>query len=440
MKPNTTWMVVMMLWGAAFASASERDAFWPEWRGPRGTGVAPSADPPTTWSETEHVKWKVAIPGKGLATPIVWDDRMFLLTAVATDEKVDIDASDASDRQGWMNPVTPDAVTQFQVLALRREDGSVLWQRTARSAVPHDKTHGDASWASNSPVTDGERVFAYFGSEGLYCYDWQGRRIWERDFGDMQTRNSFGEGSSPTLFGDTLVVNWDHEGASFIVALDKHSGEERWRVARDEPTSWSTPLVVQHQGVAQVIVSASNAVRGYALDSGRELWSCGGMTLNVVPSPVFGHGRVYVASGFRGNALLAIDLDKARGEITDTDAVAWTISRHTPYVPSLLLAGDWLYMLKTNHGKLSCVNAKTGSVAYGPEQLDEMSGAYASPVAAADRVYVLGRKGRCVVLRQGETFDVLAVNLLDDRFDASPAIAGDELFLRGHQFLYCIAE
>jgi outer membrane protein assembly factor BamB len=289
-------------------------------------------------------------------------------------------------------------------------------------------------------VTDGEHLYVSFGSRGLYCYDLAGNLKWEKDLGDMQTRNAFGEGSSPALHRDTIVVNWDHEGEDFIVALDSRTGKERWRQSRDEPTTWSTPLIVEHDGKREVVVSATNSVRSYDLATGEQLWECSGMTGNVVPTPVSDFGKLYAISGFRGAALLAIQLGK-RGTLTGTDAIAWQHRKATPYVPSPLLSGERLYFFSGNQGVLSCFNAKTGKPLFEAERVSDLpGGVYASPVAAAGRVYLLGRDGKAVVIKDSDTFEVVATSELDDRFDASPAVAGNQLFLRGHQFLYCIAE
>ena len=253
------------------------------------------------------------------------------------------------------------------------------------------------------------------------------------------TRRGFGEGSSPTLYGDTIVINWDHEGTSFIMALDTRTGEELWKVDRDEITSWATPIVVEQDGKPQVIANATNRTRGYDLATGEVIWECGGMTLNTIPSPVAANGMVYVTSGFRGNALQAIRLAEARGDITDSEAVVWQHDRDTPYVPSPLLYGDTLYFLKHNSSILSCFNSETGQAYYGRQRLQGITEIYASPVGASNRVYLAGRDGTTLVIKHGPTFEVLAQNVLDDGFDASPAIVDKEIYLRGRKYLYCIA-
>ena len=410
-------------------AADEPNHNWPQWRGPLGTGAAPSSNPPATWSETENIRWKVPIPGQGHASPIAWGDRVFVLTAIQTDQSLPQEESDS-----------PANIYKFDIIALDRQSGNILWQRTARAEPPHEGTHQDGSWAPASPATDGERVFAHFGSRGLYCYDMEGELLWSTDLGDMATRHSFGEGASPALHGDSIVINWDHEGESFIVALDKRTGQERWRVARDERTTWGTPLIVKHADRTQVIVNATNRIRSYDLADGAPIWECSGMTVNPIPTPVTVNGVVYVMSGFRGNALLAIRLAGAEGDITDSESVVWSYDRDTPYVPSPLLYDGMLYFLKGNNGVLSGLNLATGDKHFGPQRLEGIEGIYASPVGAQDRVYITGRNGTTLVLKSGPEYEILHRNALDDRFNASPAIAGDELFLRGEQAVYCIAE
>lgn len=414
---------------------------WPQWRGPLANGVGPNANPPVEWSADKNMRWKIEIPGQGHATPIVWGEQIFISTAIETDQAGSPSSSQENQPEGRRGRgVSTDKVHQFSVLSINRKDGKILWQKSAAEALPHEGTHNDGSWASNSPITDGELLFAYFGSRGIFCYDLKGNLKWQKDLGDMSTRNGFGEGSSPALYGDKLVVNWDHEEQSFIVILNKNTGAEIWKADRDERTSWSTPLVVNHNGQPQVIVSATNRVRSYDLNTGKIIWESSGMTVNAIPSPVHSNGMVYVMSGFRGSALQAIRLADASGHINDTPAIVWKHDRDTPYVPSPLLYDDHLYFLKVNTAILSCFNARTGQPHFGPQRLDSLSNIYSSPVGADGRVYITSRNGATLVLKNGPQFEVLAANLLDDDFEASAALVDGELYLRGRKTLYCIAE
>jgi outer membrane protein assembly factor BamB len=250
---------------------------------------------------------------------------------------------------------------------------------------------------------------------------------------------SFGEGSSPALFNNTIVVNWDHEGDDFIVALDAETGDERWRQPREEDTTWSTPLIVQHNGETQVVTTATKRIRSYDLATGKQLWEGPGLTPNTIPSPVAGEGTVYATAGFRGNALYAIRLGRT-GDITDTDAILWKHDKNTPYVPSPLLYADRLYMFSSNNAILTSFDITTGKIVFGPERIEGLRSVYASPVGAAGRIYLVGRDGVTAVIKQADKVELLATNKLDERIDASPALAGRELFLRGQTHLYCIAE
>ena len=437
--------LILLTIAVAIAQATIADdlrdpaAHWPNWRGPYYSGAA-DGNPPIEWSADKNIRWQVEIPGYGHATPIVWGDRIYVQTAIEMDTGDDaVDGEDGA-AEGGRGTARPKKPTRFVLLALNRADGSVVWEKTLSDGVPHETGHSTASQASNSPVTDGGHIFAYFGSRGLYCLDMNGKEVWKKDFGEMQTRNEFGEGSSPALHGDTLVVVWDHEGQSFIVALDKNTGEERWRKDRDEQTNWSTPVVVAANGKPQVVVAAANQVRGYNLESGEILWQCSGMTRNVIPTPVYDDRLIYCTSGFRGTALLAVRYADARGEIDRASAMAWVYDgKGTPYVPSPVLYKDMLYFVRENRATVSCVDAKTGRAHYDNGRIEEIRGVYASLVAAGDHIYVAGLDGKTAVVKAGPTFEVLAINELDDSFAASPVIVGDTLLLRGEHTLYCIA-
>ncbi|MBI4622712.1 MAG: PQQ-like beta-propeller repeat protein [Verrucomicrobia bacterium] len=411
---------------------------WPQWRGPLGTGVAPHANPPVEWSEDKNIRWKIPLPGKGHSTPLIWGDRLFVTTAVPDGPALPPQYSGAPGGHDEA-PITHRH--QFMVMALDRRDGKILWKRTLREQLPHQGEHRTASLASASPVTDGEHLFAYFGSRGLYCLDLEGAVQWQTDFGQLKTLHGHGEGSSPALHGDTVIINWDHEGESFVVAFDKRTGQRRWKTPRDRASSWTTPLVVEYNGRAQVVISGSERVRGYDLATGNVIWECGGLSVeNVVSSPVAGHGMVFTGSTYDRPGLLAIRLDGASGDVTGTKQVVWRRSHGAPYVPSPLLYGDALYFHHHFQGILTRVNARTGEDRPGPFRLPGISKVYASPVAAAGRVYITSREGVTVVLKDGDEPEAIAQNRLDDSFSASPALAGNELYLRGERYFYCIAE
>jgi outer membrane protein assembly factor BamB len=424
--------LVLLAVAVLHAADPAAERFWPQWRGPHATGVAPHAKPPLEWSEQRNVRWKVEIPGRGASTPVVWGNQIFLTSA----SPVGVSLAESHQPRGGVAPRTPH---RFVVIALDRATGKVLWERTAKEETPHEASHQDnGTWASSSAVTDGEHVIASFESRGIFAYDLKGNPVWQKDLGDKKMRNEFGEGSTPALHGKHLIVVWDHQGESFITALDKRTGKELWRQTREEIDTWATPLVVEHEGRAQVVVSGMNRLRSYDLETGKVVWHTAGLTMNPIPSPVAGGGMVFATSGFRGNSLKAIRLSGAKDDVTGTPAVAWTLDRDTPYVPSPLLYDDILYILKTNNGLLSAFDAKTGRPHYQVQRLEKAPNVFASPVGAAGRVYIAGRDGTTVVLRHGRAFDVLAENSLDDGFDASPALVDDRIYLRGYKYLYAI--
>ena len=468
------WRILLGLAGsyalvAATTAASAPNENWPQWRGPLQNGVAPAANPPTTWSETNNVKWKVKIPGSGQATPIIWDNRVFIQTAIPTGKKVEAKPAEASEqpppphaepggeprqkgpggpggpgggkgRGGFGGGPKPTEVYQFAVLCLDRQTGKVLWQQVAREEVPHEGyRQGEGSFASSSGLTDGKHFTPTSARAASIATTWTESRVWSQDLGKMRMAMGFGEGSSPALYQDTLIVNRDNEDNSFIIALDKNTGKTLWKKPREEHTSWSTPLIIERDGKAQAVVTATGKIRSYDVASGEVLWECGGLTRNVIPCPVADSGMVYCMSGFQGNALLAIRLGRT-GDLTGSDAIAWTHNKSTPYVPSPLLYDGRLYFFANNNGVLSCLDAKSGDALFEAQKLEDLAGVYASPLGAAGRVYLAGRNGVTVVLKQSDKLEVLATNRLDEKFDASPAAVGKDLFLRGHDYLYCITE
>lgn len=411
-------MILTLLGGVAAAN-------WGHWRGDDGNGVARSASPPVEWSDTNNVKWKVAIPGRGSGSPAIWDNQVFVVTAVDA-------ASTASAAPGDRQRL------RFVLMCFDRETGNLRWERTATQATPHEGTHSTNGYASASPCTDGERVYAHFGSQGLYCYTMEGKPVWSRDFGDMTTRNSFGEGSSPTLAGDKILVPWDHEGQSYLFALDKRTGDEVWTARRDEPTCWATPLVIEHNGIQQVIMNGQNYARAYDLETGEELWRCGGQTDRPAASAVAADGMVFIGSGFRGSFLGAFAPD-GRGDIAGTPSVAWTVTRDTPDIASPLLSNGRLYFYKGKSGLLSCLDAATGKPHYLAQRTD-LRTIYASPIAAGGYVYLTDRDGTTVVIEDADEFRVVAKNSVGETVDATPAPVGDQLFIRGEKHLFCIAD
>lgn len=408
---------------------------WPEWRGPLATGYAPDANPPIRWDETTNVAWKTELAGEGHSSPIIWGELLFITAAEPFGE-----AFSGSTRRapGAHDNREVTHAFSFRVQAYHRGNGKLVWQRTVHQGIPQEAGHLTASLASASPVTDGKHIVASFGSNGIYCLDPAGQVIWKQDLGEYRSKHGHGEGSSPTLHGKWLIVNWDHEGPSFLQVMNVRTGELRWRVDRQEVTSWASPIVVRHDGLDLIIVCGTDRLRAYNLENGSVVWECGGLSANVVATPVAADGRVYVGSSYDTRALMAIQLSGSRGDITATKQVLWTRNQGTPYVPSLLLVDDALYYLAHYQNVMTRVEAASGFEKPGPFRLPGIRNVYASPVAAADRIYVTGQNGTTVVFSHADQPQVLAINALDDRFSASAAIADKSLYLRGHRYLYAL--
>ena len=414
---------------------------WPQWRGPNGDGSSATARPPLEWGPEKNVAWKIELPGHGSSTPVVWENKIFVLCAVDTGKPAGLRKASPPAEPGRrrMSGPPPTTIFRFDVLCVDLADGRTLWRKTAVEEQPHEGVHSTAGYATPSPGTDGRTLIASFGSRGVFAYDLDGTLLWKKDLGDLRFKNSFGEGISPALHDGVAVVVCDHEGDSFVVALDARTGEEKWRQARDERTTWSTPLVVEHGGTTQAVIHGTTAVRSYDLATGKVLWSCGGQTGNVIPVPMAKDGIVYAMSGFRGNAMYAIRLD-ARGEVGDGPSIVWKRTDAAPYVASPLLLDGRIYFTKERQGILSCVDAKTGELVYGPERLPGIESIYASLVGADGKVYVTGRDGTTLVLKSRASFEILATNRLGEGVDASPVLVGRRLLMRGAKRLYCIGE
>ena len=367
-------------------------------------------------------------------------DRVFVLTAIKTD-RVDESLPSPEDqpKQNFFDIKTPNAFYQFVVICLDRNTGSELWRQVANEMIPHEGHHQDNDFAAASPTTDGKRVYCWFGSAGLYCYDLDGNQIWERDLGKAFVGSSLGEGCSPVIHDGRLVIVRDHSGQSMIHVLDAENGRTLWEKKRDESNAWATPRVVNYDNRTQVITAASNWVRSYDLDSGDIIWQCAGLTGNCIPCPVTDDELVYCMSGYEGYSLLAMKMSES-GDISGSSAVVWNKNQGTPYIPSPVLYDGSLYFTQSNNNIMTCLDSQTGDTVIDRTRLPGISNLYASPVAAENRVYFTGRNGTTVVIKKSDEFEVLATNKLDDSFNASPALAGNQLFMRGERSLYCIEE
>jgi len=409
---------------------------WHHWRGPLANGTAPKADPPLTWDAKTNVKWNVELPGKSSATPIVWGDRVFTITAFETDKRAK--PEDIARVEGKFERKTspPDKYHQFWVYCFDRNTGKELWKQMAAEKVPHEGHHETHSYAAGSPTTDGQRLYVSFGSFGIYCYDLDGKPLWSRELGRLITRLGWGEAVTPVIHGDSLLLNWDHEANSKLICLEPATGKTKWETPRDEKTSWNTPLVVEHKGTTQVVLNGTNKVRSYDLATGKQIWTAPGTTINAIPSPMSENGIAYIVAGYRGAAGLAVSLDST-GEIADGNGILWKVSKGTPYVPSPLLSNGRLWYTSGNVNLLTVLDVKTGKPLIDQERLPVRS-FYGSPVAAAGRVYFTSQDGTTLVYKEGDKLELLATNKLNDPIDGSMALAGKQVFLRSHGRIWCL--
>jgi outer membrane protein assembly factor BamB len=412
------FLLNMLVSSVSAATPEQYDRNWPHWRGPAQNGLVLHGNPPLTWAEGKNVKWKVAIPGLGHATPIIWENKVFVLTAVPA--------------------AGGDKRLTFTVLCLDRQTGKTLWTKIAREDVPHQEIQPTNSHSSGSPVTDGEHLIVSFGSYGLYCYDFDGNLVWDKDLGKRQV--TWGEGSSPALSDSAVIVVQDNEEASYVYAFDKRTGQVLWKKPREEKSSWTTPFILNRDSKTQVIINGSTAVRSYDPATGDVLWQCSGLGVNVTPMVVVDQKSVYAMSGQRTSpAAMAIELGRS-GNLTDTAAVLWKLNRGTPYAASPLLYDGLLYFVQHVTPILTCVDAATGKTHFAQQRLEGLTTVYASPIGVNNCVYIAGLDGTTLVLEKSSELKVLASNKLDDAFAASPAVVGNELFLRGRSHLYCLAE
>ncbi|HVG38467.1 MAG TPA: PQQ-binding-like beta-propeller repeat protein, partial [Pyrinomonadaceae bacterium] len=325
----------------------------------------------------------------------------------------------------------------FKVVALDSETGKILWERVAYEGTPYDDRHRKSSYAASTPATDGRHVYAFFGAEGLYAYDYNGRLAWRADLGKLGT-GGMGAGTSPVLFQNLVIMQCDHEGGeeSFIVALDKRTGKQVWKTPRKVEASWATPILVQTGKRTELITSGNQAIVSYDPATGKELWRSKGVESNAIPSPVATRDTVIVSAGFPAKIAYAIRLG-GNGDLTDA-SILWKYSKGTAYVPSPILYGDYLYLM-SDKGVLTCLDARTGEVKYEGGRVPVPASFTASPVAFDGKLLLTSEDGDTFVLKAGAKHEVVRTNTVAEPVYASPAIADGKIFIRGEKNLYCIA-
>ena len=417
---------------------------WPQFRGPQSTGVADDAALPETWSATRNVVWKAEIPGSGWSSPVVWGDRIFLTSVIST---VAPEAPKKGLYFGGNREGIPRDEHHWMVYAVDWKTGKIVWEREVHRGSPRSSHHLKNTYASETPVTDGERVYAYFGNLGLFVFDMDGKPAWSEHWGPFRTRYGWGTAASPVLYKERVYVVNDNDDQSFLAALDKRTGKQIWRVERDEASNWSTPFIWQNDRRTEIITTGTRKVRAYDLE-GKVLWELGGMSSIVIPTPFAQHGLLFLASGYVGDNVRPVFAVRpsARGDIslkeseTGNEHIAWYQRQAGPYNPSPLVYGDFYYTL-LDRGMMTCHEARTGREIYGKQRIDPETAAFtASPWAYNGKIFALSEDGDTFVMQSGAEFKVLGKNSLDEMCMATPAIARGSLIIRTSSKLYRIAK
>jgi outer membrane protein assembly factor BamB len=413
---------------------------WPQWRGPDAAGLG-RGDYPATWSATEHIAWKTAIPGKGHSSPVIWGNRLFITTAIQGEQIPGRKAPDHLGfdfKPGYLHPdsVGVDYANTLKVLALDADTGAIVWDRTVYSGPMYDNRHSSNTYASASVVTDGKMVYASFESEGFYAFDVDGTLKWKVSFGGM-AKAGLGPGTSPILHGPYVILQADLEmgAGSSIVALDRVTGKEAWRTARTNRRSWATPLLVQAGGRTELVASGAEAVVAYDPMTGTELWRTDGTRSHPIPSFVAAHGLVIATAGSSNKIGFAIRPGPA-GEVEGT-RVAWRHNRGTAYVTSPIVVGDHVYFV-SDAGIMTCLDVKTGAVIYEGGRLPVPATIRAAPVAFGDKILLTSEDGDTFVIRAGPKHEVLATNPIGEPVWASAALVNGRIYLRSDKHVFAI--
>lgn len=445
MRKRLTRMTLATVLLASAAVAADTDANWPRFRGPNALGVAENSKLPDSWDTKKNVEWKAEIPGRGWSSPIVWGDRVFLTTVVSTGKTEE-------PRKGLYfggdRFKASKAVHEWRVLCLDLTTGKVLWNQLVEKAAPGNPIHIKNSYSSETPVTDGQRVYAYFGNVGVFAFSLDGKPLWQKRLKPVRTRFEWGTASSPVLHGERLYIVNDNEEQSYLLALDTQSGDEIWRVNRKEGSNWATPFVWENDLRTEIITPGTGKTRAYDLD-GKPLYEFGGASSITIASPYAKFGRLFVSSGYildpkkpiwsiRPGASGDISL---KADETSSEFVEWCQKGAAPYNPSTIIYKDQLYVL-LDRGFVTSYDARTGKPVYGRNRLPNGRAFTSSPVAAGGRLYFVNEFGTTFVVKAGEKFELLAENSLaeEDMCMATPAIVGDRLLIRTDDRLYCIQD
>ncbi len=435
----TLCLLTIVITSSSFVSADN----WPQFRGPGARGVADGANLPETWSTSENVAWKAEVPGRGWSSPVVWGDRIFLTTCINTGET---EEAKKGLYFGGNREDAPTTVHEWKVLCLALDSGELMWEHTVHKGVPEKSLHIKNSYASETPVTDGEHLYASFGNVGLFCFDLSGEEVWAKRFPPVDTRYDWGTAASPAMHEDRIYVINDNDEQSVLLAFDKLTGKEVWRVERDEKSNWATPYIWENDLRTEIITPGTGKTRAYDLD-GKLLYEFSGGSSITIATPYEAHDLLYVSSGYvldkrkpvwalKPGASGDITLDE---EETSNEAIVWAQKQAAPYNPTTLVYGDQLYVL-LDRGFFASYDARTGEEIYEKQRLPKGRAFTASPWAADGKIYCLNEYGTTFVIKAGPEYELLGTNDLaeDDMSMATPAIVGHKLLLRTDNRLYCI--
>jgi outer membrane protein assembly factor BamB len=413
---------------------------WPQWRGPAGQGTSAEAGLPSDWAPDRNVLWKTPVPGRGYSSPIVWNSHLFLTTSFEGSSVPG--AAPVSHTLGGEPFVHPDSEAgdrnhTLVVIALDAGTGKVLWERTAYEGTVYDARHGKGSYANTTPATDGKLVYVWFGSEGMYAYDFQGALVWKRNLGGIAAFG-MGTGSSPVLYDNLVILQCDDDNGerSFMVALDKETGKEVWRTRRAVQAGWSTPVIASAGTRDELITSGNEFVFGYDPRTGRELWRAKGTGAWTVASPVVGRGIAVASASHAIKRAVAIRLGGS-GDVTGTPQIAWERDRGTAYTPSAVAYGDYVYLL-TDGGLVTCIDIRSGEVKYEGGRPPRPARVWSSLVAYNDRIFLTNEDGETHVIRAGPTFEIERTNSIGEPVYASLAAVGGRVYIRTHAHLFAI--
>jgi len=430
-------VTLIALSNSAIASSGSN---WAQFRGPDGQGISTDKNLPTEWTNTKNVQWKTAIEGRGHSSPIIWGNRLFVTTSIEGETLADAKpAKHMIQGQEFKHPdwVAADKKHTFKVLCLDSESGKLLWEKVAYTGKVFDHRHRKSSFASPTPITDGQHVWAYFGSEGLFCYDLKGKLVWEKNLGGIATLG-MGVGTSPVLYENLIILQCDEDTGekSFIVALDKKTGKEVWRQSRPVQVSWTTPTIARTTQRAELITNGNEWIIAYDPASGKELWRCKGVQSNAIHTPMVGKDFVIVSAGYPAKRTIAIKLGGS-GDVTESN-ILWKYEKGTAYVASPILYGDFLYLI-TDKGILTCLVARTGEIKYEGGRVPIPASFMASPVAYNGNILLPSEDGDTFVVKAGTTHEIVRTNSLGEAVYTTPALANDKIYIRAEKHIYCIA-